>query len=283
MDDSSDKRTTMANTSTGNSAKPFAVALAGIEAKFRERIIAAYLELKRRYSEAQYSSDWDVSGLSAGKFCEACLRFLQERLTGSSVPFGQHIPNFADECRKLVMLPAAAGPESLRVIVPRGLVFLYTLRGKRGIGHVGGDVEANQIDAATLVRLCDWVICELVRIFHSLSLEEAQALVDGLAQRTIPDVWEVAGKKRVLRTDLTYKDLTLLLLYSSSESGVLLEDLFAWVEHSNLTLYKRDVLKQLHKARLIEHDASTDVVYISPLGVQKVEREILAGSTATAR
>jgi len=265
----------MASTSTGSSAKPLELALAGVPLKFRTRIVGAYLELKRRYSEAQYSSDWDTSGLSAGKFCEACLRFLQQHLSGSSTPFGQNIQNFADECRRLVTLPATAGPESLRVIVPRALVFLYTLRGKRGIGHVGGDVEANQIDAATLVRLCDWVICEFVRVFHSLSLEEAQALVDGLAQRTIPDVWDVAGKKRVLRTDLTYKDLTLLLLYSSSDSGVLLEDLFAWVEHSNPTVYKRDVIRDLHKARLIEHDADSDVVYISPIGVKKVEREIL--------
>ena len=249
--------------------------MAGVPPKFRSRIVKAYLQLKRRHFEAQYSSEWDTSGVSAGKFCEAVLRFLQQHLTGSSTPFGQNIRNFADECRNLVILPATAGPESLRVIVPRALVFLYTLRGKRGIGHIGGDVEANQIDAATLVRACDWVICELVRIFHRLSLEEAQALVDGLAQRTIPDIWEVAGKKRVLRTDLTYKESTLLLLYSSSESGVLLEDLFAWTEHSNITLFRRDVLKALHRDRLAEHDTDSDVVYISPIGVRKVEREIL--------
>jgi hypothetical protein len=124
------------------------------------------------------------------------------------------------------------------------------------------------------------VICEFIRIFHNLSLEEAQALVDALAQRTIPDVWEVAGKKRVLRTGLSYKESTLLLLYSSPDSGVLLEDLMAWVEHSNPTIYRRDVLRQLHRERLIEHDADADVVYISPIGVKKVEREILAKTPA---
>ena len=273
----------MASTNTGSSSGSLDAALAGIPPKFRTRIVKAYVELKKRYSEAQYSSDWDTSGLSAGKLCEAVLRLLQHHLAGSSTPFGQNIPNYADECRKLVTLPATVGPESLRVIVPRALVFLYTLRGKRGIGHVGGDVEANQIDAATLVRTCDWVICELVRVFHSLSLEEAQDLVDGLAQRTIPDIWEVAGKKRVLRTDLSYKESTLLLLYSSVESGVLLEDLFDWTDHSNITLFKRDVLRPLHKARLVEHDEASDVIYISPKGVQKVEREILAAEATKAK
>ena len=268
----------MASTNTGSSSLDSA--LAGIPTNFRSRIVGAYLELRRRFSEAQYSTDWDTSGLSAGKFCEASLRFLQQHLTGASTPFGRNIPNFADECRKLVTLPAAAGPETLRVIVPRALVFLYTLRGKRGIGHVGGDVEANQIDAATLVRVCDWVVCEFVRVFHGLSLEEAQAIVDALAQRTIPDVWEVAGKKRVLRTDLSYKDKSLLLLYSASESGVLLEDLFGWVEHSNMTVYKRDVIRPLHRARLVEHETEADLVYISPLGVKQVEQQLLGKSTA---
>src|SRR5262245_34585654 len=151
----------MASTSTTSSTSLNA-ALASIPKKFRTRIVSSYLELKRRYQEAQHDSAWDSSGLSAGKFCESVFRFLQPELTGTSIPFGKHIPNFSDECRKLIILPGNAGLESLRVIIPRSLVFLYTLRGKRGIGHVGGDVEANEIDATTTVRVCDWVLCELI-------------------------------------------------------------------------------------------------------------------------
>jgi hypothetical protein len=266
----------MANTSTGKSSGvSLDSALSQIPAKFRTKLVQTYLELKKRYFEAQYDNNWDTSGLSAGKFCEAALRFLQHNLTGTSVPFGQHIQNYPDECRKLVTLPAAAGPESLRIIVPRALVFLYTLRGKRGIGHVGGDVEANEIDAATLVRVCDWIVCELVRVFHGLSLEQAQALVDTLAQRAIPDIWHVAGKRRVLRTGLSFKQQALLLLYSDVDTAVLAEDLFQWTEHSNQTVFKRDVLHSLHKQRLIEYDRDSDSVQISPLGVKEVETSIL--------
>src|SRR5687768_13384783 len=102
----------MASSNTG-SRNVLDGALAGIPKHFRTRIIAAYLEIKRRYSEARYSKEWDTSGLSAGKFCEAVLRFLQHHLTGASTPFGQQIPNYADECRKLVALPATTGSESL--------------------------------------------------------------------------------------------------------------------------------------------------------------------------
>ena len=264
----------MASTSTTPS--PLEVALSSIPAKFRTKIIGSYLELKRRYQKARFDSAWDTSGLSAGKFCESVLRFLQHELTGSSTPFGTHIKNFPDECRKLITLPKTAGKESMRVIIPRALVFLYTLRGKRGIGHVGGDVQANEIDAMTAVRTCDWIISELIRIYHNLSLEEAQALVDALAVRNLPEIWEVAGKKRVLRPGLSYKQKALFLLYSEPETAVLSEDLFSWAEHSNATVFRRDVLVPLHRDRLIEYDTESELIYLSPLGSQQVEENILA-------
>lgn len=266
----------MANTSTKNSKDTLESALSNIPKKFRDRIIKDYLELKRRYSQAKYNSAWDSSGLSAGKFCESVLRTIQKELTGSSIAFGKHIQNFPDECGKLSQLPKNAGLETLRIIIPRALVLLYTLRGKRGIGHVGGDVEANEIDAVTVVRVCDWIMCELIRIFHSLSLEEAQAVVDTLAERNMPDIWEVAGKKRVLRPGLNYTQKTLLLAYTEPEDGVLSEDLFEWAEHSHFSYYKRDVLKKLHKQRLIEYDEESEIVYISPLGINEVEDNISA-------
>jgi len=175
------------------------------------------------------------------------------------------------------------GNESLRIIIPRSLVFIYTLRGKRGIGHVGGDVEANGIDAATIVRTCDWIICELIRIFHGLPLEEAQTVVDTLSARNLPEIWEVAGKRRVLRTDLNAKDRVLLLAYTDISTGILLEDLFSWAEYSNLAMFKKTVIWPLHKARLVEFDSDNEIVFLSPVGVQEVETRILTKRDLKAR
>ncbi|HWO40201.1 MAG TPA: hypothetical protein VNO43_00160, partial [Candidatus Eisenbacteria bacterium] len=200
---------------------PLERALSGVPGQFRKRLISAYESLKRDHAEGQY----EASGLAAGKFCEICLRLLQHLVTGSSTAFGTQIPNFADECRKLVTSPAGSTVESLRTVIPRALVFMYTMRNKRGIGHVGGDVEANQIDSATLARVADWIVCELIRVYHGLSLEEAQDLVDTLATRSMPDIWEVGGKKRVLRNGLSASQQALLLLYSEPSSYVLVEDL----------------------------------------------------------
>jgi hypothetical protein len=159
--------------------------------------------------------------------------------------------------------------------MPRALVFLYTLRNKRGIGHVGGDVDANSIDSMTIARAADWIMCELIRLHHNLSLEEAQSIVDALAMRDIPVIWEVAGKKRILRGDLSFKQQVLLLCYHDPQNGVLEEDLFEWTEYTSAGMFKKSVLTPLHKERLIEHDAASGIVYISPLGIKLVEEHIL--------
>ena len=81
-----------------------------------------------------------VCGLRAP--CEVLVRVLQNELTGTYTPLGTKLGSFDQECLKLERLPHTTGVEGLRVIMPRGLSFLYTLRNKRGIGHEGGDVDA---------------------------------------------------------------------------------------------------------------------------------------------
>lgn len=248
------------------------IALAGISAAFRGRLLKAYNGLKTAYLDGNF----DACGLRAGRFCEVLLRWAQEHLTGAYTPFGTSLTNFKAECNKLEQTPKSAGHESIRILLPRALSFLYTLRNKRGIGHEGGDVDANEIDAATAVRVADWCVCELIRLHYTISLEEAQGICDVIAERQLPQIWDVFGKRRVLDPKLNYAQQTLLLLYSSPELAVPMEDLVSWTEHSNAAVYRRDVLTRLHKARLIEYDRDIQMAAISPNGVAKVEEELLA-------
>lgn len=266
MDNSHEQKIRTVSTSMSKNNSILEQALAGIDARFRNRIIESYLSIKRHHQEERY----DSAGLSIGKFCETVLRFSQHVVIGNFTPFGRRIPNFADDCRAIVAASSNA-PESLKTIIPRALVLMYTMRNKRGIGHVGGDVDANRIDSATLTRIADWVVCELIRVYHTLSLEDAQDLVDGLAQRETPDIWEVGGKKRVLRDGLNAQDQTLLLLYSETTQAVLAEDLFEWVEYTSFSMYRTRVLKPLHSRRLIEYDAAAEIVHLSPKGISEVE------------
>lgn len=257
--------------STSASSLTIESALTSIPKPLRERLTKSYQELKTAFVEGRF----DLCGLRAGKFCEIALRVLQNSLTATYIPFGQKIPNFQTECSKLEQTPASAGSESFRLLIPRALNFLYSLRNKRGIGHVGGDIDANEIDAITCVRLADWSLGEIIRVVHNLSIEEAQGLLDAIAERHIPMVWEIVGRKRILEVGLDYQDQVLLLVYSQLTTGVPLEDLFEWTEHYDRFKFRTRVIKPLHKQRLIEYDQETEFVFISPTGIQRVEKGIL--------
>ena len=242
-------------------------AILGIEERLRKRLIDTYLDVKEAYAQGQY----DACGLRAGKFCEVVLRILQHELTGSHVPLGQKLPNFTDECRSLEKLPKSAGNESVRVMLPRAIDFVYTLRNKRDIGHVGGDVDANEIDAATCSRTVDWCVAELIRLYHGVSLEEAQELIDALAVRQLPAIWEISGRKRVLRNGLSLRQQTLCLLYSDPHTAVASEDLVEWIDTARPADFKARVLRPMHTERLIEYDRTTETVMLSPLGAERAE------------
>ena len=251
-------------------------ALASIPATFRNRLIKFYQKLKQAYVRG----DHGACGTHAGKFSETLIRCVQHQLEGTHTKFGDQL-NLYVEARRLENLPKTTGPEPFRIFVPRALCFLYTLRNKRGFAHVGGDLDSDPVDAITCVRVADWCLCELIRVVHSLPLEEAQALVNAISAKEVPEVWDVVGKKRVLKAGLEYKAQTLLLLYSTVDQAVLTEDLFAWTEYSRMDNYKRNVIGPLHKARLVEWDKGNDAVIISPTGIKYVEKAILQLGSAT--
>jgi hypothetical protein len=269
----SEARMAKANSNTGSDVTGLNTALGGISESFRRRIIQSYVDLKHRGRVG------DAKGAASSHthFCESLLRFLQEDLTGHHIPAGTHIKDFQQECAKLANAPATPINESQRLIIPRGLAFLHTIRNKRGTGHVGGDVDANTIDLATVVRIADWIVCELIRLYHHLSLEEAQDLLDKIVTRQIPDVWSYGDTKRVLRTGLKAKEQTMLLLYGEI-SPVPIETLHSWQEYSTLSTFRKDIIRPLHKSRIIECDPETDMIILTPAGDTYVETKLLCSA-----
>lgn len=254
---------TTANSNTAQAEQVLRKALQNIPDQFRTKIVDSYVQVREAYDE----SNFDTTSLRVGKFCEAVIRFLQHDLTGTHIAFGTRITNFSQECDKIQQLPKSSGSESLRLIIPKALEFAFTVRNKRGVGHVGGDVDANQIDAATVMRVADWVLCELLRHYHKLSLEEAQELLDTISVRHLPMIWSVGDKKRVLNSTLSLKDQMLVLLHSDVSTAVTVEDMMSWLDYAQrVSDFKRWVLKPSHKLRLIEYDEVEQMILISPTG-----------------
>lgn len=250
-------------------------ALAGLPAGLRAELIESYRNITRNFIERR----WEPSELNGGKFAEVVFTIVEGTIVGALPPKAKKPPRMADACRALENKPATTlpGDRSLRVHIPRALVFLYDIRNQRGVGHVGGDVDPNAMDASSVVALASWVMAELVRIFHGVSTNEAQDTVEALVERKTPLIWEVEDIKRVMAPGMPAKDQVLVLLHHGT-GWVSAADLCSWVEYSNPSVFRKKVLAGLHKARAIEFETTGDRARISPLGAAEVEQRLLNSS-----
>lgn len=252
-------------------------ALAGIPASLRDPLFRSYQEIVTNFAEHR----WEPAELNGGKFCEVVYTILNGIVTGSFPSKPAKPRDMVLACRGLEGTPpqpGRVGDRSLRILIPRVLPALYEIRNNRGVGHVGGDVDPNFMDATAVYGMAGWTLAELIRIFHGISIKEAQETVDALVERKIGLVWEIEEIRRVLDPAMSKGDQALVLLYSRP-SWVAEQDLFVWVEYSTKTLFRRNILEAFHKDRLIEYDAKQRRARISPLGLSQVEQQILKTRT----
>ena len=212
---------------------------------------------------------WEAVGLKAGKLCEIVHSILAGHIAGSFASAPSKPRNMLEACTALERAPSTFS-RSVRIQIPRILIAVYELRNNRAIGHVGGDVDPNHMDAEFFLRSAKWIIAELVRVFGNISIQEAGALVEGLTERILPIVWEDGNVKRILNPRLSSSEKALVLLYSSAGS-VTAKQLAGWMDYSNLSRFRKSVLAELHSKALVHFESSSDQVQILPPGAQVVE------------
>jgi hypothetical protein len=243
-------------------------ALAVLPASLRDDLLNAYREIVRNFREHK----WEPSELNGGKLCEAAYTIVKGYLDGGTYPARAVKPTrFPQACLALEQqYQAVPNSRSARVLIPRMMIGLYDIRNNRGVGHAGAEVDPNYMDASVVLAGAKWLMAELVRLLHTLTTDEATAIVDGLVEREVAWVWTHGDKKRVLRTGMTWKQQTLALLLT--EAGDVSEaDLHRWLEHPSLADLRKNVLRPMHKARLIDYDVAQRTVRLLPPGVDAAE------------
>lgn len=243
----------------------FDALFANIPAGLRKDLQDKFNDIVKHY----YERKWEPSELNGGKFCEASYTILEGYTSGNYQDNAYKPQNMEWSCQQLANVTTA--PDSVRLSIPRAIIALYNIRNRRGVGHVGGEVSPNHMDAVYVLSSAKWILAELIRVYNGLTVTEAQQAVEELSERDIPLIWSSDNIKRVLVNGLTKKDETLLLLYSSDSGSLSAKDLVRYTEHSNITYYKRDVLMPSHKKRLWEYDKTSGLVTILPPGVVEAE------------
>jgi hypothetical protein len=235
----------------------------------REELLVAFNEIVTNYRERR----WEPSELNGGKLCEITYTIIKGYVDNSYPATSSKPSNMVDACRSLEQASFTI-PRSVKIQIPRMLIALYEIRNNRGVGHAGGDINPNEMDATCVLYMSKWLVAELVRIYHNIDTETAESVVESIIERVSPVVWKVGDKLRVLDTTIKMKEKTLLLLHQTS-TPVQEQILVDWIEHSNPSAYRRDVLRPLHQDKLIEYDTETHLIHLSPKGVLYLENDIL--------
>ncbi|MCA0930607.1 hypothetical protein [Ruegeria profundi] len=223
-------------------------------------ITRSYGEMEEAVALAQ----WKMAGVAAGHFVEAVRRFLELRVFGSYTPISKSLSGF--NTQTLAKLESGSGDDSYRFHIPRALFALYGMRNKKGYGHLSLEL-ASKVDVEFMAGTCRWVLAELVRINSGASIEETDRLVSQMTERRTPLIWVAGDAHRILETDLSLKDSSLLLLYHKRMMSV---DDLARATEAKLGYLKR-TLRKLHSERLIELNEDTLQCQISPSGSRVAE------------
>lgn len=243
--------------------------LSNLPAELRQQLLDEFNKLVDDFKEAR----WESSEMSGGKLCEIVYTILLGHLSGNMPDKHDHGPR---DLKMALTNLESSFPTTLgrpaRIQIPRILIGVYELRNNRGVGHAGGDVKPNHMDAVYILSSAKWVMAELIRLFNGLGSADAQECVELLTDREVPLIWNIGTQKRVLQTNLTKIEETLVLLYSVSSATE--QDLCEWVEYSSLSMYRTRIIVPGHKQRLWEYNTETGLLTLSSLGSARAE-EIL--------
>ena len=221
--------------------------------------------------EHYLKAEWDDAQVDAGRFCEATLRYLEWKMTGTFTPIdGKSKPSRKATVNKAINDTSL--PPSLRAQIPQSVELTMDFRNNRNAAHLG-NVDANKMDANCVVQNVTWMAGEIVRVETSQPAAQVQRLLDQLAERHVPLVQTINGRPVMLRPEMQAGDKALVLLYQQAKP-VPINTLCQWAAYGNTSRWRDVVIKGLQKQAYVYVD-NGEVTLLYP-GETEAQRLIMA-------
>jgi hypothetical protein len=192
--------------------------------KFDGKHVASALKHFSGAIEKYSAGDWAGVGMMAGKFVEAVTKALL-------VYGGQTISNprkfsAGAELRKFENVLPATTPEAIRIVIPKACLFAYEIASNRGGRHDAHDVDANEMDARTVIPAISWVLAEMVRFCAAGGdVATASGVVEELTTKLYPYLEDIDGRQYINIKGVKPREIGLLLLYSAYPDRIARQDL----------------------------------------------------------
>lgn len=206
-------------------------------------LLKKQLEIYKKIKENFWLGKDEECMEKVGKFVEITIRILEHITSGSFTPIESNL-KVSETLKKFENLPKQNFPESIRIIIPRVLYSLYTFRSKRGGAHIKG-VNPNHIDATYVISACDWVMAELIRLYHINGEKEIEKIINSIVDRRVPILEEFGEDLKILDPSLSVPDKILIILYKKHPNSVSTDELKKWIKtrtstHINTALRRLD-------------------------------------------
>jgi len=233
-----------------------------------DKLLETFIKMKEDYYLGNYRS----ASFEAGRFSEIALRMIQYILEGTHTSLNLNLPKFHDEVVRLGNITGHS--DTVRFHIPRTLEVIHDIRNKRDVGHPKAELDANYSDATLSLYSTSWILAELIRIFYTNDIDEAQKMVDNLMQIQIPIIQEFNGFLKILDQKIHLKNKILLFSLYKKDQGITIENINEWTKQQHRRDYIAKVLNELETDKAYLH-SEKDRYFITRTGILEIFRSRL--------
>jgi hypothetical protein len=238
---------------------------AGLHEESVERLLEHYQDMRFRLGNREYID----AGAHIGNFCENLVNLILAE-TNQGAQARPSAGNFVDNILNGNYDTSDLAYE-IRVTIPRAMRVAYDLRNNRDSVHINLDVPVNHSDTQTAVRLCTWMLTELLRVYGDENhVDEIADLIEELADPVTPYVDSYEGKRLVMHMELELEQELLVHLHTLGRE-VSADKLSEWLPEGNPHRVKSK-LGNMKQSRKVHYEDG--MAKITPIGVEEAEEII---------
>nr|DAP30347.1 MAG TPA: hypothetical protein [Bacteriophage sp.] len=229
-----------------------------------DKLIDAYNNAIREYKKR----NWKYFGNEMGRFVEVAIRMVELKTAGKYTNLKDKLATLNENKLKQFEQSQITKNISFRILIPRQLFVMYTIRNKRGMIHIN-EVDPNYMDATALLNISKWVLAEFVRNSKNIDYDDAIKIIEELIAKENMVIWIEEDIFKILDTHITLEEKILCILYY--KNNICETELFKLTEYSNITIFKKK-LKKMHTEQKINY--TKDKITISPIGINLAEDKL---------
>jgi hypothetical protein len=236
---------------------------AGLHEESVNDLIEHYRDMRFHLSNENYVE----AGAHVGDFCENIANIILAE-TGEGIDPHISVGEFLQQILN-GNLPQNGLDYEVRTTIPRTMRVAYDLRNNRDSVYVNLEVEVNHSDTQAAVRLCTWMLSELVRVYSDADDRDKIAqLIEQLAAPMTPYVDNYNGNRIVMSNNLDLEDEILVHLYALGRE-VKFDKLNDWIIGANSPAIS-GTLGRLKQNRKVHYEDG--MAKITPIGVEVAEK-----------